>query len=92
MLMTVQSQMFQKRPRLNFNRDVNARRQVQFLQFVHCLRGWLDDVEQYAEPGLGETLRRLPWSSANAGSDRLIASVERFEGLAEIKKDQWPVR
>jgi len=42
--------------------------------------------------GVGETLRRLPWSSANAGSDRLIASVEGFEGLAEIKKDQWPVR
>ena len=46
MLMTMQSQMFQKRLRLNFNRDVNARRQIQFLQFVHCLRGWLDDVQQ----------------------------------------------
>ena len=46
MLMTVQSQMFQKRLRLNFNRNVYARRQIQFLQFVHCLCGWLDDVEQ----------------------------------------------
>ena len=41
---------------------------------------------------VGETLRRLPWDSANASSDRLVASVERFEGLAEIVKDQWPVR
>ena len=31
MLMTVQYQMFQKRLRLNLNRNVNARGQIQFL-------------------------------------------------------------
>ena len=42
--------------------------------------------------GVGETLRRLPWSEASADSDKLIAAVDRFDGLAEIEKDQWPVR
>ena len=42
--------------------------------------------------GVGETLRRLPWSETSADSDKLIAAVDRFEGLAEIEKDQWPVR
>jgi hypothetical protein len=42
--------------------------------------------------GVGETLRRLPWSSASANSDKLVSSVDRFDGLAEIEKDQWPVR
>jgi len=46
MLMTMQSQVFQKCLRLNFNRDVNARGQIQFLQFVYCFRGWFDDVQQ----------------------------------------------
>ena len=32
--------------RLNLDRDVHARRQVEFLQLVHRLRGRLDDVEQ----------------------------------------------
>ena len=42
--------------------------------------------------GVGETLRRLPWNSASADTDKLVSSVDRFEGLAEIEKDQWPVR
>jgi hypothetical protein len=42
--------------------------------------------------GVGETLRRLPWSSASANSDKLVASVDRFDGLTEVEKDQWPVR
>src|SRR5215467_3081108 len=31
---------------LNFNRNINARGQVQFLQLIHRLRGRLDNVEQ----------------------------------------------
>jgi hypothetical protein len=42
--------------------------------------------------GVGETLRRLPWSSASANSDKLVTAIERFDALAEIEKDQWPVR
>ena len=42
--------------------------------------------------GVGETLRRLPWNSASANTDRLVSTVDRFDGLTEIEKDQWPVR
>ena len=42
--------------------------------------------------GVGETLRRLPWSSASAETDKLVSTVDRFESMAEIEKDQWPVR
>ena len=42
--------------------------------------------------GVGETLWRVPWSEVNANPDKLISAIDRFDGLAEIEKDQWPVR
>ena len=42
--------------------------------------------------GVGETLWRVPWSEVSANSDKLVSAIDRFDGLAEIEKDQWPVR
>jgi hypothetical protein len=44
--------------------------------------------------GVGETLRRLPWSSASVDGEKLsvrLASGE-FERLEELPRDQWPGR
>jgi hypothetical protein len=44
--------------------------------------------------GVGETLRRLPWSRARMGEDRLevLLSPEEFCRLPELAKDAWPSR
>jgi len=46
MLMIVGLQVFQKLLRLNLNRNINTRRQIQLLQFIYRLRGRLDNIEQ----------------------------------------------
>jgi hypothetical protein len=42
--------------------------------------------------GVGETLRRLPWSDACFRSDRLVTRLgsPAFCGLPAIRKDDWP--
>jgi hypothetical protein len=44
--------------------------------------------------GVGETLRRLPWSMARVDGERVIArtSIEEFGKLEELPRDQWPAR
>lgn len=43
---------------------------------------------------VGETLRRLPWSSARVEGEKLVAKLKRgeFERLEELARDQWPAR
>lgn len=44
--------------------------------------------------GVGERLRRLPWSEARIESDTLVAALDqgRFSALEQIAKDEWPAR
>ena len=44
--------------------------------------------------GVGETLRRLPWTKAQAFEDKLITRLSKaqFAGLEELAKDNWPAR
>ena len=44
--------------------------------------------------GVGETLRRLPWSEAHVDGDRLVARLTgaEFARLEELSRDQWPAR
>jgi hypothetical protein len=42
--------------------------------------------------GVGETLRRIPWSMARMDSERLVVGVHDLERLQEIVKDEWPAR
>jgi hypothetical protein len=61
-----------------------------------CSSGRLDYVvvSQGGVAGIGETLRRLPWSKARVDGEALVADVtaERFCSLEELPRDQWPVR
>ena len=44
--------------------------------------------------GVGETLRRLPWTEAQAIDDKLEVGLapSRFRQLEELAKDDWPAR
>jgi hypothetical protein len=44
--------------------------------------------------GVGETLRRLPWSMAKVDGERVMTamSVEEFSELEELPRDRWPAR
>jgi len=44
--------------------------------------------------GVGETLRRLPWSAAHVEEQTLVANLPArdFERLDELQRDQWPAR
>ena len=61
-----------------------------------CSSGRLDYVvvSQGGFAGVGETLRRLPWSNAHVDGEVLVANVtaERFCRLQELPRDQWPGR
>jgi len=41
--------------------------------------------------GVGETLRRLPWSAAIVDGDQLVTDLDRLQ-LEELPRDQWPAR
>ncbi len=51
-------------------------------------------VSQGGVAGVGETLRRLPWSIARVDGERVIAAMgaEDFSRLEELPRDQWPGR
>ena len=51
-------------------------------------------VSQGGVAAVGETLRRLPWSSAQVDGEKLVARLNRseFERLEELARDQWPAR
>jgi hypothetical protein len=44
--------------------------------------------------GVGETLRRLPWTRAEADGEKVVAAVSpaEFAGLQVLPKDSWPAR
>jgi hypothetical protein len=61
-----------------------------------CRSGRLDYlvVSQGGMAGVGETLRRLPWSRAHVEDEAVIVagSVEAFNRLEALPRDQWPGR
>jgi membrane protein implicated in regulation of membrane protease activity len=44
--------------------------------------------------GVGETLRRLAWSSAHVEGEAVIANIspDQFARLEELSREQWPAR
>ena len=58
-----------------------------------CLSGRLNYVvvSQGGVAGIGETLRRLPWSAAKVDGEQLVTDVEPAQ-LEELPRDQWPAR
>lgn len=61
-----------------------------------CSSGRLDYVvvSQGGVAGIGETLRRLPWSKAHVDGDHIIAeiSANEFARLEQLPRDEWPAR
>jgi hypothetical protein len=51
-------------------------------------------VSQGGIAGVGETLRRLPWTAAKVQSESVVVTfdAEAFEQLEELSRDQWPAR
>ena len=51
-------------------------------------------VSEGGVAGIGERLRRLPWASAQVDGERLHSriSIEDFERLEQLPRDQWPGR
>jgi membrane protein implicated in regulation of membrane protease activity len=49
-------------------------------------------VSEGGMAGIGETLRRLPWSDAHVAGEKLMTrlSIDRFALLEELPRDQWP--
>jgi membrane protein implicated in regulation of membrane protease activity len=61
-----------------------------------CSSGRLDYlvVTQGGVAGVGETLRRLPWTGANVEGESVATAMtaEQFGRLEELPRDQWPGR
>jgi hypothetical protein len=61
-----------------------------------CRSGRLDYVvvSQGGVAGVGETLRRLPWTGAHVEQERVVThfGAERFSNLDELQRDEWPAR
>ena len=49
-------------------------------------------VSEGGVAGIGETLRRLPWSLAHVEGERVIAGGEGLDRLEKLPKDEWPAR
>jgi hypothetical protein len=51
-------------------------------------------VSQGGVAGVGETLRRLPWSDVHVEGDAVLSRLnkEQFSSLQELTKDDWPTR
>jgi membrane protein implicated in regulation of membrane protease activity len=51
-------------------------------------------VSEGGVAGVGETLRRLPWSRARVKGEQLAAEMDKaaFERLEQLPRDQWPAR
>jgi hypothetical protein len=61
-----------------------------------CRSGKLDYlvVSQGGMAGVGETLRKLPWTHAHVEGETVVArtSAARFEQFEQLPRDQWPGR
>jgi hypothetical protein len=59
-----------------------------------CRSGKLDYIvaSEGGVAGVGERLRRLPWSDAHVENETVVAnfSRDRFDNLEELPRDQWP--
>ena len=51
-------------------------------------------ISQGGVGGVGETLRRLPWSEARVEGETLMAemSAPELDELQELERDEWPAR
>lgn len=51
-------------------------------------------VSQGGVAGVGETLRRLPWSKARIVDETLVTTIEpaEFDRLEQLARDKWPAR
>lgn len=51
-------------------------------------------VSQGGVAGVGETLRRLPWSDVRVEGNAVLSRLktEQFTRLEELAKDEWPAR
>ena len=51
-------------------------------------------VSEGGVAGLGETLRRLPWSDCHVEQQRVVANLDdqAFRGLDPVEPDHWPAR
>ena len=51
-------------------------------------------VSEGGVAGVGETLRRLPWSDAEVQGETVVVAMNRneFERLETLQRDQWPGR
>ena len=61
-----------------------------------CRSGRLDYlvVSEGGVAGVGETLRRVPWSEAHVDGETVVThfTADRFEGLEKLQRDEWPAR
>ena len=48
-------------------------------------------VSQGGMAGVGETLRRLPWTSARVDAEQVLTDTDLSQ-LEELSRDQWPAR
>jgi hypothetical protein len=48
-------------------------------------------VSQGGVAGVGETLRRLPWTAARMDGEQLITDAD-LNHLEELQRDRWPAR
>jgi len=48
-------------------------------------------VSQGGVAGVGETLRRLPWSASFVDGDQVITEADP-DRLEALPRDQWPAR
>jgi len=51
-------------------------------------------VSEGGVAGVGETLRRLPWSRARIAEEKLMTQMgeREFDLLEELSRDEWPAR
>lgn len=61
-----------------------------------CESGRLDYVvvSEGGVAGVGERLRRVPWSEAHVDGESVVAhlTADRFSSLEELQRDEWPAR
>jgi len=61
-----------------------------------CRSGRMDYVvvSEGGMAGVGETLRKVPWASAEVANEALVIRTiaEALNGFEELPRDQWPAR
>ena len=61
-----------------------------------CRTGRMDYVvvSEGGMAGIGETLRKVPWASADVDDQALVirTGAGAFNGFEELSRDQWPAR